>query len=126
MWQFYQSETDPAVKAELLRLLSGNTEKLIEIARSEKDAKLRRSAVQSLGSVKAANTSDALVSIYGTEQDAQVKRAIVNALAGQRSVQPLIQIFRKESDVDARRSILRAIVDMRSPEAIQFLEEIAK
>ncbi len=126
MWQFYQSETDPAVKAELLRLLSGNTEKLIEVARTEKDPKLRRAAVQSLGSVKAANTSDALVSIYGSEQDQQVKRAIVNSLANQRNVQPLIQLYRKETDLEVRRTILNSIVNMRSPEATQFLEEILK
>jgi hypothetical protein len=126
MWQFYQSETDPAVKAELLRLLSGNTEKLIEVARTEKDAKLRRAAVQSLGSVKAANTSDALVSIYGSEQDQQVKRSIINSLASQRNVQALMQLGRKESDPELKKSIVRAIVDMHSPEATQFLEEILK
>jgi HEAT repeat protein len=126
MWQFYQSETDPAVKAELLRLLSGNTEKLIEVARTEKDAKLRRAAIQSLGSVKATNTSDALVSIYGGEQDQQVKRTIINSLANQRSVQPLMQLYRKESDVEVKRTILRSITDMHSPEATQFLEDILK
>ncbi len=106
MWQFYQNETDPSVKAELLRLLSGNTEKLIEVARTEKDPKLRRAAVQSLGSVRAANTSDALVSIYGSEQDPQVKRAIVNALADQRNVAALIQLARKENDLDSKKNII--------------------
>ena len=124
MWTFYQSESDPAVKAELLRLLSGNTEKLIEIARSEKDPKLRSAAIRSLGSVKAANTSDALVSIYGSEQDAQVKRTIINSLSDQRNVAALIQLGKKESDLDTKKTIIRHLVDMHSPEANQFLEEI--
>jgi hypothetical protein len=124
MWQFYQAETDPSVKAELLRLLSGNTEKLIEVARTDKDPRLRRAAVQSLGSVKAANTSDALVSIYGSEQDPQVKRAIVNSLADQRNVTALVQLARKENDLESKKNIIRRLVDMKSPEATQFLEEI--
>jgi hypothetical protein len=126
MWQFYQSETDPNLKAELLRMMSGNTERLIEIARTDKDAKLRRIAVQNLGGVKAANATDALVSIYGTEQDPQVKRSIVGALYSQKNVTALVQLGRKETDPDMKREIVRELVSMKSPEANQFLEEILK
>lgn len=124
IWQMYQSESDPAVKAELVRLMSGNTQRLIDIAKTEKDAKLRRSAEQNLGNVKGANVSDALVSIYGTESDQSNKRVIVHALANQRTPQPLIQLWRKETDPELKRSILQSVVDMRSPETTQFLEEI--
>ena len=126
LWSLYQSETDPDVKRTILDYMSGNTDKLIDVAKSEKDAKLRRSAILRLGSVKAAPATDALEQIYGSEQDPQVKRAIIDAFSGQRNAQALVAIGRKETDLDLKKSIVRRLVDMKSPEANQFLEEILK
>ena len=126
MWTLYQSETDPNVKRTILDFISGSTDRLIEVARTEKDANLRRSAIQRLGSVKAANASDALVQIYGSEQDPQVKRAIVDVLYNAHNVKGLVDIGRKENDLEMKRTIVRRLVDMRSPEATPFLEEILK
>ncbi len=124
IWQMYQSESDPQVKVELLRLMSGNSQRLTEIARTDKDPKIRRAAEQSLGSVKGANVTDALVSIYGTETDQNNRRTIVRGLANQRVPQPLIQLWRKETDPELKRTILESVINMHSPEATQFLEEI--
>ena len=99
IWQLYQSETDPEVKAtdssESLRLRQFGTP--IEVARTEKDAKLRRIAIQDLGNVRAANTNEALVSIYAAEQDPQVKRSIINALSNQRNAKGLVDLGRKNT-----------------------------
>lgn len=126
LWQFYQTETDPAAKMEILRLLSGNTEKLTEVARTEKDAKLRRAAIQMLGSVRSTNTSDALVSIYSADQDQQVKHSIINSLYAQKNVTALVQLGRKEGDIELKREIVSRLANMHTPEANQFLEEILK
>jgi TolA-binding protein len=126
VYQFYQAETDPALKAELLRMMNGRSDHLIEIARSEKDAKLRRIAVQSLASVRSQPATDALVAMYASETDPQVKRSIVNALYGQKNVTALVQLGRKETDPELKREIVRELVNMKSPEATQFLEEILK
>ncbi|HEV2448402.1 MAG TPA: HEAT repeat domain-containing protein, partial [Candidatus Sulfopaludibacter sp.] len=126
LWSLYQSETDPDVKRTILDYMSGNTDKLIDVAKSEKDAKLRRSAIMRLGSVKATAATDALEQIYGSEQDQQVKRAIIDAFSGQRNVQALVTIGRKETDLEMKRNIVRRLVDMKSPEATPFLEEILK
>lgn len=126
MWALYQSETDPEVKRTILDYMSGSTDRLIEVAKTEKDAKLRRSAIQRLGSVKASSASDALVQIYGTEQDQQVKRTIIDVLFGQHNATALVAIGRKEPDLEMKKTIIRRLVDMRSPEATPFLEEILK
>ena len=126
MWALYQSETDPEVKRTILDFMSGSTDRLIEVAKTEKDAKLRRSAIQRLGSVKASSASDALVQIYGTEQDPQVKRTIIDVLSGQHNATALVAIGRKEPDLEMKKTIIRRLVDMRSPEATPFLEEILK
>jgi hypothetical protein len=128
IWQLYQAETSPEVKMQILGSMAGagNTERLIEVARSEKDAKLRRTAIQDLGSAKAATTSDALVGIYGGEQDAQVKRTIIGVLSGQRNGKALVDLGRKEKDSELKKEIVRRLVDMKSPDASSFLEEILK
>jgi hypothetical protein len=96
------------------------------VAREEKDANLRRIAIQDLAGAKTANASDALVNMYGAEQDAQVKRSIVGALAGQRNAKALVDLGRKEKDPEMKRLIVRHLVDMKSPDATSFLEEILK
>jgi len=126
IWQLYQSETSPEVKQRILESMSGSSERLIELARTEKDPKLRRTAIQLLGSVKSQNSADALVAIYGPEQDRDVKRSIINALAGQRNAKALVEIGRQEKDLDLKKEIVRRLTDMKSPDAQAFLEEILK
>jgi hypothetical protein len=126
MWTLYQSETDPDVKRTILDYISGSTDRLIEVAKTEKDAKLRRSAIQRLGSVRATPATDALEQIYATEPDHDVKRAIIDAFAGQHNAKALVDVGRKESDLELKKTILRRLVDMKSPDATPFLEEILK
>jgi HEAT repeat protein len=128
MWQLYQSETVPEVKKQILYAMAGagNSEKLLEVARTEKDASLRRTAIQGLAAVKSPATSDALVALYSSEQDKEVKRAIVSTLFVQRNVKALVDLGRKESDPEMKRHIVQCLVEMKSPEATQFLEEILK
>ena len=57
-------------------------DRLLEVAKTEKDPKLRRSAIQALGSMNATKTGDALVSMYGSETDPALKRAEVLAFVG--------------------------------------------
>ena len=127
MWQLYQSETDPNVKRTILDYVSGSTDKLIEIAKTEKDAQLRRSAIQRLSSSKAPSATDALIQIYGTEQDPQVKRSVIDVLYSQRNVPALVAIGRKEPEIEMKKTIVRRLLDLpKSPERDQFLEEILK
>jgi hypothetical protein len=127
-WQLYQTETDADVKRRILESLppAGNTDKLLEVARSEKDARLQRVAIGRLASVKTAAGSDALVSLYNSEQDPQVKRAVIDGLAGQRNAAALVALGRKEQDAEMKKQIVEHLVHMKSPEANDFLMEILK
>ena len=96
------------------------------MARSDKDAKLRRQAIQNLSSTRAASTGDGLVSMYGTEQDQQVKNSIIDALYSQKNVKALVAAARSEKDSNMKKRILERLVNMRSPEANDYLMEILK
>ena len=128
LWQLYQSETDPQIRQQILEAMpqNGNLDKFLEVARSDKDAKLRRQAIQNLGSTRAVSTGDGLVAMYGTEQDQQVKNSIIDALYSQRNVKALVAAARGEKDSNMKKRILERLVNMRSPEANDYLMEILK
>lgn len=127
LWQMYQSEQDPNVKRQILSMLSNSPDKLLEVARSDKDLNMRRTAVTMLGSLRTQlGSADALSGLYTPGTNAEMKRTIINALAEQHNVRALIAIARKEQDPEMKRNIVRRLVDMHSPEANQFLEEILK
>lgn len=126
LWQLYQAETSPEVKQQILSLMSrgANIDKLLEVARADKDVKLRRSAIRSLGSIKAAAAGDALVAMYANEPDPQVKRTIIDTLCGQNNVKGLVVLARNEKDGQMRRDLVNRLAGMHSKEAEDYLLEL--
>jgi tetratricopeptide (TPR) repeat protein len=128
LWEIYQAETSADVKERILHSMAsgGNADRILEVARTEKDPKLRRAAIHSLGSMRSAQTGDNLVSLYGSESDAGVKRAIVDSLSGQRNAKALVELARKETDPRAKREIVSRLSGMKSKEAADYLMELLK
>jgi hypothetical protein len=128
LWQLYQSETSPEAKIQILDAMyaNGSAEKLAEVARTEKDPKVRIAAIRVLSSYKAANNSATLTSLYAAEQDPQVKRAIVTQLSTQRAAKALVDIYHKETDAKLKLDIVTRLRDMHTPEANELFLEILK
>jgi len=129
LWQLYQSESTPEGKMQLLEMLPGpgNLERLVEVARTEKDPKIRQHAIHRLGNERAATVAgDALVSIYSAEQDQNVKRAIIDALSNQHNAKALVAAAKSEKDDQMKRRVLERLVNIKSPEATEYLLEILK
>jgi TolA-binding protein len=128
LWQLYTAETTPEGKKSLLKYMyrNGNSDKLIEVARTDKDPSVRSTAINVLASHKGPNITAAMVAIYGSEQEASVKRTIIGTLADQRDAKALIDIGRKEKDIELKRQIVRRLADMHTPEATDFLLEVLK
>ena len=70
LWQMYQKETAVDVKRQIISAMQvgGNSTRMIELAKTEKDPELRRAAVRNLGVMGSKTAGDALVELYGTEQ----------------------------------------------------------
>jgi len=126
LWQIYQSETSSDVKEQILGCMysNGNSEKLAEVARTDKDPKLRRAAVRVLSSQRSATSGDTFVSIYNAEQDPQNKQAIVDALAGQHNAKALVAIARNEKDTKMKLRIVDRLSNMKDKDAQDYLMEI--
>lgn len=124
--QMYAGDSSPEARLAIIDAMysSGSTDKLLEIARSEKDAKLRSQAIRRLGNMRRTKTSDALVSMYGSETDRGIKQQIIRSLYEQGSAKELVDVARKESDPELKRDAVRMLSNMKSKEATDYLVEL--
>ncbi len=124
--QLYTPDAPMEVKRAVLQglFIGGNTDKILEIARTEKDPAVRREAIRQLGPMGRSKTSDALPALYAKESDATNKREILNALFIQQNASSLIEIARKESDANLKRDAVQKLAMMHSKEATDFLMEV--
>jgi tetratricopeptide (TPR) repeat protein len=128
LWQLFAAETTPEGKKKILKCMynNGNTEKLGEVARTDKDAGVRETAVEVLASHKGPNVTASLIAIYGGDRESLVKKTIIGELASRRDAKSLMEIGRSEKDVELQKIIVRSLVNMKTPEANDYLLEIFK
>ncbi len=126
IWQMYQKESSPAVKKQILQAMfvGGDAARMIELARSEKDADLRAAAVRNLGLMGGTKTGGALVEIYGTDKDPAVRKAVINALFLQGNAPALVALARKESDAGLRNAIVQKLSLIKDKAATDYMLEL--
>jgi tetratricopeptide (TPR) repeat protein len=128
LWSMYQQESSAEIKQQILHSMvaSNSADRLAEVARTEKDVKLRRSAIRALSGMSATKSGDTLVALYPNENDPQVKSAIIDGLSGQRNAKALVDLARKESNPSMKREIVSRLSGMKSKEASDYLMELLK
>ena len=104
--------------------MGGNAARLTEIARAEKDAELRRTAIRSMGMMGDKAVADTLVEIYHSDRDLAVKRAVISALGMQNNDTALIAMARKESDQNLKKEIVSRLSHMNTKAATAYMLEI--
>lgn len=128
LWQLYQAETTTEGKVTVLNYMhqNGNLEKLAEVARTDKDAKVRQEAIRAIGSQEAGTPSTTLVSLYAGEQDEKVKQTIVEQLSRPRDCKPLVDVAKTEKDVHLKLQIVQRLSGMTKscPAATDYLTEL--
>ena len=103
--------------------LSGDTDKLGELARGEKDSDLRMEAIQKLG-LMGAKTAPLLLSLYANESNIDVKEAVIRGLFLQGNARALIDLSKKETNKQLRREALQKLSLMNDDEALQYMLQI--
>ncbi len=126
--QLYQTETSVDVKKQILQAMfvGGDSDRLIELAKGEKDPELRKTAIRNLGLMKRAGTTEALTSIYNSDSSPDVKKAVVNALFIQNNAPALVTLARAEKNMDLKKDIVSKLSNMNSKEAKDYLMELLK
>jgi HEAT repeat protein len=126
LMKLYQAETTADGKESIIRFMlgKGNLPKLVEIAKTERDSKVRMAAIRQLGMHRDENQVAALSGLYAAETDKQIKKTILEAFMMQGSAKPLIELARKESDPELKRQAVRMLSSMHSKEATDFMMEL--
>ncbi|MEN3338418.1 MAG: hypothetical protein V7647_2094 [Acidobacteriota bacterium] len=111
LWQLYQKEASVDVKKRMIQAMfvGGNVTRLIELAKTEKDPELRRTAVRNLGVMDSKRTSAALVEIYNTDKDPALRKAVVQGLFQQGNSAALVDLARKEQDPSLKKDIVQKL-----------------
>jgi hypothetical protein len=126
--ELYQTETAAEVKKSILQamFLSGS-DKLIDLARNDKDPDLRRSAIHNLGLMRRPGTTEALTSIYGSDTNVDIRKAVINALFLQQNAGALVALARSEKSPEMKKEIVQKLALMpKSKEAMDYLAELLK
>jgi tetratricopeptide (TPR) repeat protein len=127
LWQLYQKETAADIKKRIIQAMfvGGNATRLIDLAKSEKDPEVRRTAIRNLGVMDSKRTGDALVEIYGTDRDPAIRRTVINGLFTQGNATALVALARKEQDPELKKAIVQMLSVMsRNPIATAYMMEL--
>ena len=126
VWPLYSPTAPVEVRQAVVESLmtKGDSTHLAEVARTDKDAAVRGSAIRSLGARSKDKTGDLLVSLYASESDKAAKEQIQRALFSQGNAKGLIDVARKESDPALKRDAVRNLTMLKTPEAQEFLVEL--
>jgi hypothetical protein len=128
LWQLYQGETTTDGKVAILNVMqrNGNLDKLAEVARTDKEPKVRQTAIRVIATQQAGTPSTTLTTLYGSEQDPKVKQTIVDSLSNSRNCKPLVDVAKTEKDLQLKLRIVERLSGMTKSckEATDYLQEL--
>jgi len=124
--ELYKAYVDDEVRKYILQAMfvGGDTDQLIEVARNEKDPKLRGQAIQMLGTSGTKKTGDTLVSIYQSDPDPSMRKKAVEGLFIQGNAAALVELARKETNPELKKDLISKLSIMKSKEALDYMMEI--
>jgi HEAT repeat protein len=121
--EIYAGTSDVDVKRAILRgfMVSGEKERLLSVAQTEKDQSLRSSAVDQLGVMGA---HDELWQLYQKESSLEVKKQIIRAMFVGGNATRLLELAKSEQNADLRLTAVRNLGLMGSKRTGDALVDI--
>lgn len=123
----YGASADVRVKTSIIQslMMAHDTDALMSIAKNEKDASLRNTAIRDLAASKSIPVQT-MLDFYASA-DAPARREIVNGLVSRGDAKSLIDLARKESDPAMKKSIVQGLSVMRdNKDAMDYMMELLK
>ncbi|HYP05310.1 MAG TPA: HEAT repeat domain-containing protein [Bryobacteraceae bacterium] len=124
--EIYSASTNNDIKRQVLRSLghAEDWQKLLEIAKTEKDEELRSRAIQQAASMRNVGVSDALAALYTSTSDTSTRNAILRGLSQQRDAKQLIAVARTETNPELKRAALKHLSRMKGDDVTAYLTEL--
>ncbi|MEW5982322.1 MAG: HEAT repeat domain-containing protein [Acidobacteriota bacterium] len=121
--EIYAASSDRTIKRRILEayMVSGRKQALLNAAKNEADADLRKRAVNMLG---AGHATAELWELYQREKDADIRRATLEGLFVAGDVDRLIQVAKTEKDPALRKKAIQLMGMRRDARASALLVEI--
>ena len=129
VWKLYDSSSSTEEKAAILKAMfwNGNGDRLVGVARDEKNERLRVAAVRSLGMMGATKGhGEALTALFKREASPAMRNAILMALFMQGDAQGLVSLARSEKDPRKKAEIMKQLSRMPSDEVSRYAIELLK
>lgn len=128
LWDLYQSEGSKEVRKKILQamFIGGDADRLVELAKTEKDLDLRTAAVRDLGLMGASRTGEALRAIYASDAPPEIRKAAIQGLFLQNNAHALVALARAEKNPEMKKAIVSKLSLMHSKEATDYLLELLK
>ena len=106
--------------------VGGDVDRLVELAKSEKNPELRRTAIRNLGIMGSKKASGALVEIYNSDKDPEVRKSVINGLFVQSNASGLVDLARKEQDPAMKKEIVSklSVMGSKDPAVMQDMMEL--
>lgn len=125
--KLYQAETNADIRRAVIEayMVSGDYDRLLTIAKTDRDSSQRLHAIEMLGVIGRGKNAVPLNGLYTADgQTPEAKRAVINALFISGDAKSLIDIARKETDPVLRKDAVSRLAMMKSKEATDFMIEI--
>jgi HEAT repeat protein len=121
----YGTEMNHGVREDIIQalFLSGDTDKLGELARGEKDPDLRMEAIQKLG-LMGKKTAPTLLELYASDSRTDIKEAVIQGLFLQGNAHALIDLAKKEKNKELKRDALQKLSLMDDEDALAYMLSI--
>ena len=131
--KIYNTSTNNEIKKAALRSLAETKTakaqaRIMELARTEPVADLRRQAIRVLGERGEAAVDD-LLKLFDTETNADVRRAILQSLAeikSTRAEDKLYEVARGNDSIEVRRQAIRLLGELAGKRSFEFLSATAQ
>src|SRR3989304_9895657 len=105
-------------------MVGGDSDRLGQGAKTDKDARMRLRAIEMLGAMgRGKNTAFMSELYYAEGQSIEARRAVINGLFVAGDSKTPLEIARKELDPTLRKALVGRLSLMKSKEATDFLVE---
>src|SRR5262245_44073196 len=127
--QLYATETSVDNKKRIVQAMfvGGASDKMIDLAKNEKDPVLRKAAVRNLGLMGSQKTGDAIVQIYKSDASPEIRKECINALFLQNNGKAMVDVARAEKDPQMKKELVQKMSIMgKNKEVADYLMELLK
>jgi hypothetical protein len=113
LWEIYSASNDAPVKRAILNglMVSHDKDHLLQIAKTEKDPRLRLDAISMLG---ASAAQPELWQIYQAETSPDVKQQILHSLIASGATDRVLEVAKTEKDPKLKRTAIQALGSMNA------------